>query len=409
MPLFFSFPSGFFFRRLSSLLPQYLWAWGNNLLQTTCSFVTSLLFFFFLKTGAQASDDRRQQMGKKKKKRKGEVWGLRAQKCITRTPERDTEQSAPLPAGCWGLLSQAGCPAWPSRSGGKHHSQSTLSLALHPSGGRDGQSGESQEDASKQVLWFTGALDGQGKNGEVRGEAEPEAISTGGARGGTAGSCHPHMEVEAVQEGWRGAPTSWWLQESWLRAIPDLMEVLGEDQQPREVFRRQTSAGEGRELQSQQSPWWQRKEPVGIPHARPPAQGRVPAGPGGGRFGPSCVCWLAALPFLLQGQEDRDANPGPVQPGQKQPCAPLPSLARAAAGVQAAAEDHSRDRTNQSITSTLPWRDGWSSPVTALTPWPGVHSMLGLVFLPQHCTAHEAPAAPGALEDVYVGAIHPCL
>ena len=100
---------------------------------------------------------------------------------------------------------------------GKPHGHRVPSFALHLSGGRDGQSGQSQENVSKQVLWFTGLLDGRGKKGEVRGGVEePEAVrSTGEARGGTAGSCHLHVEMEAVQEGWPGALDSWWLQESW--------------------------------------------------------------------------------------------------------------------------------------------------------------------------------------------------
>lgn len=46
------------------------------------------------------------------------------------------------------------------------------------------------------------------------------------------------------------------------------------------------------------------------------------------------------------------------------------------------------------ITRALPEGQRWSSPVTALTPWPGAHSMLRPVFLPKHHTACEAPRAP---------------
>ena len=37
---------------------------------------------------------------------------------------------------------------------------------------------------------------------------------------------------------------------------PGLEEVLREDQQPREVSRKQITAGDSRMLQSQQSHWW---------------------------------------------------------------------------------------------------------------------------------------------------------
>lgn len=249
------------------------------------------------------------------------------------------------------LLRVVGVAGHLSRSGRQAVVTASPLFAPHLSGGRDGQSGQSEENVSKQVLRFTGPLEGRGKNGEVRRGAEPEAVgSTRGARGGTAGSCHLHMEVGTVQAGWQGAPASSWLQGSRLLPIPGLEEVLGEDQQPTEVSRGQITAGNSRGLQLQQSPWWGwRKEHVGTPHmsdsprVQLPAPGRAPAGPGGGRCGPSCACSLTALPFLLQGRGASRAEPGPAQPHQKRPRAPLLSQARVAAGCRLLQRDHQAD------------------------------------------------------------------
>lgn len=134
------------------------------------------------------------------------------------------------------LLRVVGVAGHLPRSGRQAQRSQHPLFAPHLSGGRDGQSGQSEENVSKQVLWFTGPLDGRGKNREVRRGAAPEAVgSTRGARGGTSGSCHLHTELGTVQPGWQGAPASQWLQGSRLLPIPGLEEVLGEDQQPTEV------------------------------------------------------------------------------------------------------------------------------------------------------------------------------
>lgn len=91
----------------------------------------------------------------------------------------------------------------------------------------------------------------------------------------------------------------------------------------------------------------------GTPHIRLPAPGRVPAGPGGGRFGPSYVCRPEALLFLLQDQKDLDIDSGPVQPNQKHPHVPLLSLVRVTAGCRLLQQDHGRDRTSRLITSPV--------------------------------------------------------
>lgn len=146
-------------------------------------------------------------------------------------------------------------------------------------------------------------------------------------------------------------------------------QVLGEDQQPREVSRRQITGGDSRGLQSQQSPWWWwRKEHVSIPHIRLPALGRVPAGPGGGRFGPSCVCKPTVLPFLRQGQEAPSRTPtlDLCNPARSSPMLPSQAWPGSRQGAGCCSRTMSGTGLTGWLPVPLPEGQGWSSPAC---PW----------------------------------------
>lgn len=167
----------------------------------------------------------------------------------------------------------------------------------------------------------------------------PEAVgSTRGARGGTAGSCHLHTEVGTVHPGWQGAPASRWLQGSRLLPIPGLEEVLGEDQQPTEVSRG------GRLLQGTVEGCSCSKVLGGDGGKSTTACSRESA----------CRAWRREVWTQLCVQPDSPAlpppglgapraHPGPSQPSQKRPGAPLLSQARVAAGCRLLQRDRQAD------------------------------------------------------------------